>query len=69
MDESNTVLSAYTMYRHLQQYCSHPSICEKVPIGLEKKCLRVYVVVGELWESMNRMKSWRLVSETVLKRG
>ena len=26
MDESNTVVSAYTMYRHLQQYCSHPSI-------------------------------------------
>ena len=24
--ESNTVVSAYTMYRHLQQYCSHPSI-------------------------------------------
>ena len=26
MGESNTVASAYTMYRHLQQYCSHPSI-------------------------------------------
>ena len=26
MDESNTVVSAYTMYRHLQQYCSHPSV-------------------------------------------
>ena len=25
MDESNTVVSAYTLYRHLQQYCSHPS--------------------------------------------
>ena len=24
MGESNTVVSAYTMYRHLQQYCSHP---------------------------------------------
>ena len=24
--ESNTVVSAYTMYRHLQQYCSHPSL-------------------------------------------
>ena len=22
--ESNTVVSTYTMYRHLQQYCSHP---------------------------------------------
>ena len=22
--ESNTVVSAYTMYRPLQQYCSHP---------------------------------------------
>ena len=26
MGESNTVVSAYTMYRHLQQYCSHASI-------------------------------------------
>ena len=26
LGESNTVVSAYTMYRHLQQYCSHPSI-------------------------------------------
>ena len=25
--EGNTVVSAYTTYRHLQQYCSHPSIC------------------------------------------
>ena len=25
MGESNTVVSAYTMYRHLQQYCCHPS--------------------------------------------
>ena len=24
MGESNTVVSAYTMYRNLQQYCSHP---------------------------------------------
>ena len=23
MGESNTVVSAYTMYKHLQQYCSH----------------------------------------------
>ena len=27
MGESNTVVSAYTLYRHLQQYCSHPLIC------------------------------------------
>ena len=25
MGESNTVVSTYTMSRHLQQYCSHPS--------------------------------------------
>ena len=30
MDESNAVVSAYTMYRHLQQYCSYPSICTTV---------------------------------------
>ena len=27
MGESNTVVSAYTTYRHLQQYCSHPWRC------------------------------------------
>ena len=27
MGESNTVISAYTVYRHLQQYCSPLSIC------------------------------------------
>ena len=26
MGESSTVVSAYTRYRHLQQYCSHPPI-------------------------------------------
>ena len=38
MGESNTVVSAYTMYRHLQQSCSHPSIyvlslciCHEIP--------------------------------------
>ena len=30
MGESNTVVSAYTRYRHLQQYCSHPSKCFQV---------------------------------------
>ena len=25
MGESNTVVSAYALHRHLQQYCSHPS--------------------------------------------
>ena len=27
MDKSNTVVSAYRLYKHLKQYCSHPSIC------------------------------------------
>ena len=27
MGESNSAVSAYKMYRHLQKYCSHPSIC------------------------------------------
>ena len=26
MGDSNTVVSDYTMYRHLQQYCSNPTI-------------------------------------------
>ena len=27
MGESNTVVSAYTLYRHLQQYSFHPLVC------------------------------------------
>ena len=32
MGESNTVVSAYTLYRHLQQYCFHPSTYKKFAI-------------------------------------
>ena len=52
MGESNIVARAYTMYRHLQQYCTHPSIISKavqefelffpfqfnVKIAVSKKC-------------------------------
>ena len=34
MGEYNTILSAYTLYRHLEQYCTHPSICFQVYILL-----------------------------------
>ena len=36
MGESNTVVSAYTMYRHLQQYCSLPSIYIEIVTRCEK---------------------------------
>ena len=26
MDECNTNLKAYTLYRHLGEYCTHPSV-------------------------------------------
>ena len=32
MGESNTVVSAYTLYGHLQQYCSHPLIRAVSPL-------------------------------------
>ena len=32
--ENNTVVSADTMYRHLQHYCSHPSICKQTRLIL-----------------------------------
>ena len=32
MGESNTVVSAYTLYRHLQQYSSHPLICVSISL-------------------------------------
>ena len=39
MSKKNTVASAYTTYRHLQQYCSLPSVCcRRVTLG--KKCRR-----------------------------
>ena len=38
MGESDTVVSAYTIYRHLQQYCCHPSVCLKFKIPqMDKK--------------------------------
>ena len=46
MGESNTVVSAYTLYRnycrytlyrHLQQYCSHPSIFSHFKVQIIKK--------------------------------
>ena len=36
MSESNTVVSAYTLYRHLQQYCFHPSIYTYMYIPLQE---------------------------------
>ena len=39
MDESNTVVSAYTLYRHLQRYYSHPSTW---PLSLS---LSLYLII------------------------
>ena len=36
MGECNTILSAYTMYRHLEYYYTHPSICRHY-----NKCFRI----------------------------
>ena len=38
MGERNTVVSAYTLYRHLQQYSSHPSTCLLGSARLRVKC-------------------------------
>ena len=51
MDESNTVVSAYTMYRHLQQYCSHPSECSVLKRQLPVTC-RYFVTVCLLCQSV-----------------
>ena len=45
MSESNTVVSAYTMYRHLQQYCSNPSI-QRYPQHNGKQNIHVLHKVG-----------------------
>ena len=46
MDESNTVVSAYTLYRHLQQYCSLSSIYQIT--GLKKH------ILSAKWNLMQR---------------
>ena len=50
MGESNTVVSACMLYKHLQQYCSHQSICQRltyitcyVPTQLFLACTCVYL--------------------------
>ena len=49
MGESNTVSSAYTMYRHLQQYCSHLSICLERVFHWEFACVRGWGGIGECY--------------------
>ena len=44
MGESNTVVSAYTFYRHLQQYCSRPSIYLFKSVQLLMFCKRGLIV-------------------------
>ena len=42
MSESNTVVSAYTLYRDLQQYCSHPSKWENLNFSLMRYLVYIY---------------------------
>ena len=44
MGESNTVVSAYTLYGHLQQYCSHPLVCSFKPFSTQSP---VFVTLGK----------------------
>ena len=49
MGKKNTVVSAYTLYRHLQQYCSHPSVYSAV-IGrsfIHSDCDRQHEIGGK----------------------
>ena len=48
MGESNTDVSACTMYRHLQQYCSHPSIYIDIYIVLFSHFLVCPIIPGHL---------------------
>ena len=42
MGESNTVVSAYTLYRHLQQYCSHPPTSDRRMIDATKTIISLF---------------------------
>ena len=54
MGESNTVVSAYTMYRHLQQYCSHPSISAWIEICIRSQtALKNFQQLSFLHNSIN----------------
>ena len=52
MGDSNTVVSAYTMYRYLQQYCSYPSICttvaHKIHINMDKQQIRSFALNNKI---------------------
>ena len=58
MGENNTVVSAYTTYRHLQQYCSHPSICID--------CVFYMPLLFFFSPSPNSIKSDSTTSESIL---
>ena len=44
MGESNTVVSAYTMYRHFQNICSRQSIC----LGEINTVVSAYIIYRHL---------------------
>ena len=45
MGESSTVVSAYTMYRHLPQYCFYPLICFPNSCTVTEKKLTTYTTM------------------------
>ena len=56
MGESNTVVSAYTLYRLLQKYCSNPSICvnaiaedDLMHLSEPRPCGSVVSMIHDLW--------------------
>ena len=66
MDESNTVVSAYTLHRHLQQYCSHPVIYV-IPDCLD--CLASFTCLMSFIKTLNPFPNFRLFqTERVCRR-
>ena len=62
MGESNTVVSAYTLYRHLQQYCFYPFKWPVIPPNTW--CENWLVVSGFNATLSARVISWRSATHT-----
>ena len=52
MVESNTVVSAYMLYRHLQQYCSQPLICVRITCKKGKNSFSYFYFTGHDFKFM-----------------
>ena len=59
MGDRNTVVGAYTLHRHLQQYCSHLSNTIKIALVVKGKYFTCILMKPSPWGSFSSMQDLR----------